>query len=173
VFGSQVLSNWFPEHFGCGWSWPSCWLDMYPCNYFHTGATSKTVYTTPTHTLFKSCKCKLKLFLKRSQVTCCMTLLTTLWFIYSWVRKVKGSHTDHVLTWRPQAHELPMKVNSQSHIICFGILENYKYIVPWNWCMFLLISCRCCTYQMYQDTERKYDWMRGEFLTRILIKTMI
>jgi len=25
---SCVLSNQFPNHFGCGWSWPPCSLDM-------------------------------------------------------------------------------------------------------------------------------------------------
>jgi hypothetical protein len=34
-----------------------------------------------------------------------------------WVHEVKGSHTEHVSTWRPHAHKVSMKMNFHSSII--------------------------------------------------------
>jgi hypothetical protein len=82
VFGSCFLLNQFPEHSGCGWFWPPCSPDMNPCVYF-LWVYLRIMCSAPIHTLFRSCKQKLKLLLKRSQVTCCMTQLTALWFVYS------------------------------------------------------------------------------------------
>jgi hypothetical protein len=103
MFGSCFLSNQFPEHFSYGWSWPPCSLDTIPA-IISLEATSKIMCPSPSHTLFRSCKLKLKVLLKRSQVTCCMIQLTTLWFAYIKSIRLKDlissfcSHEDHLHT---------------------------------------------------------------------------
>lgn len=78
VLGNCVLSNRCEERFGCRWSWPPCSPDMN-----HSGFFPEISCTTPTLTMFRICKPKFKLMLKRSQVICCMIQLTTVWFVYS------------------------------------------------------------------------------------------
>jgi hypothetical protein len=60
--------------------------------------------TALTHALFRSCKRTLKLLLNRSRVTCCVTQLTTSWFVYSESTRPKDlilnmcSHGDRMHT---------------------------------------------------------------------------
>jgi hypothetical protein len=54
LFCSHVLSNCFPEHFGCGCSWPMCSLNMNLCDCF-LWAYKKTLCTTPACILFRRC----------------------------------------------------------------------------------------------------------------------
>jgi hypothetical protein len=51
MFGSRVLSNRFPEPFGCGRSWPPCSLDMNPNDYFLWVYLKDRVYRTNPHTV--------------------------------------------------------------------------------------------------------------------------
>jgi hypothetical protein len=98
-------------------------------------ATSKIVCTAPVH-MVRSCKWKCRLLHKRSQATCCVTQLTTLWFMYIESQWGWGSHIKHVFTRRPHAYKLSMKENFHSCIICFYILENYEYTIHRNCCIF-------------------------------------
>jgi len=99
VFSRHVLSNQFPGHFGCGWSWPSYSLDMNPCE---GGYLKGCMYCT--NILCRNCK---TLLLKRSQVTCCVTKLINLWFVYIESMRLKDltlnmcSHEDHMHTHSP------------------------------------------------------------------------
>jgi len=124
VFGNSVLLNHFPKCFMCGWSWPLCSPDLNPCDYFF-GATSKdcACYTNP-HTL-RSCKLKLKLVLKRSQVACC-----------SW--QLCGSLTASPQDWRISVNMCSYEDNMHTdspwewtfiYVSCFSTLENYKYTI--------------------------------------------
>jgi len=61
---------------------------------------------TLTCTLFNSCKQKLKLLLKRLEVTCCMTQMTTLWFVYSESTKSKNLILNMCLHENHNAHKL-------------------------------------------------------------------
>jgi len=95
------------------------------------GATSKIMHTAPTHTLFRRCKWKMKLLLKGSQVTCCMTVDNFVVCLQQ-VQEAKGTYTQHKLTWRQHMHKFFMKMSFHSYIICFSILENYEHTVHCN-----------------------------------------
>jgi hypothetical protein len=57
------------------------------------------------------------------------------------VHKVKGFGIGHMFVWRPCAHELSRKASFHSCIIYFCTLENYKYTVHLNHCLFFWIPC--------------------------------
>jgi len=68
----------------------------------------KIVFTVLTCTLFRNCKRKLKSLLKISQLTCCVSQLTILWFVYSKYMRSKYlilntcSHENQILLGLPQ-----------------------------------------------------------------------
>jgi hypothetical protein len=51
VFGSHVLSNLYPELFGCGWSWPPCSPDINIYDYYIWGYIRDRLYRTNPHTV--------------------------------------------------------------------------------------------------------------------------
>jgi hypothetical protein len=50
-FDGSVLSNRFPERFGCGWSWPPYSSDVNPCDYFLWGFLKDTVSKNNPHAI--------------------------------------------------------------------------------------------------------------------------
>lgn len=82
-------------------------------------ATLKFVCTTPTPTLLRSWKQKLKLLPRRPQVTCCMTVDNVVVHL-QWVHKVEGSHTEHMFTCTQTAHG--------SFLSCIMLLSKYLYM---------------------------------------------
>jgi hypothetical protein len=149
VFGSCVLSNWFPGHFGCGWSWPPCSLDMNLCDYFLCSYLKDYVYCT-NHSSGDvsrnfSCCCDVTSDMLHDIVDKFVVCLQQ-------IHMVEGFHIEFVFTWRPHTYKLSMKVTFHSCIICFCILENYKHTIHCNCCMFseypvvgsqLFIVCNC------------------------------
>jgi len=100
VFGSSALSN------RCRWFWPPRSPDMNPYDYFLWCYLKDHAYRTNPHTV-PELEAELKLLLKRSQVTCCVAQMTTLWFICSesmrsnYLRLTMCSHEDHTHTKSP------------------------------------------------------------------------
>jgi hypothetical protein len=99
-------------------------------------AASKIMCTAPTHALYRVASGNWSCWWKRSQATCCMMKLTTLWFIYSESTMLKGcildmySHEDHMHTKSP--FKWPF-----IEVTCFCTLENYEYTIHQNYCAFL------------------------------------
>jgi len=127
-FGNCVLLNQFPEGFGCGQSWPPWSPEMNP-SWDH-------VYCTNLYTVHKL-QGETKAVEDHSNMLH-DTANNSVVHLQQ-VHKVKGSHIEHVFTWRPHAHKLSMKVSFHSCIICFCTLENYTYTVPQNCCVFFWI----------------------------------
>jgi hypothetical protein len=94
------------------------------------GATLNIEGTAPTLTLFRSCKQKLKLLLKRSYVTCCVTQLT---ISGSFTRSPQGRRMFYwtcvhmETTWTQTVHETEL-----SFVLYFCTIENYTYTVHRN-----------------------------------------
>jgi len=95
VFGSRVLSNRFPGSFACGHHVHRTWI---PAIVSFEGISA---YIAPNGPKFRSFNRKLKLLIKRWQVTCCMTQLTTLRLVYSQFNLSMCSHEDHMNTQCP------------------------------------------------------------------------
>jgi len=81
VSGSLVLFNPFPEHFGCGWSWPPCSPDMNTCDYFFRGYLKYRVYRTSLHTAHKL-QAEMEAVAEEITGDTCDTV-DNLWFVYS------------------------------------------------------------------------------------------
>jgi hypothetical protein len=87
VFGSHVLLNRFPEHFGCRWSWPPRSPDMNPCSYFLLVYLKDRLYRTKPHAVWCG-------------------WLTVLWFVDSKFARSKNFILDIC------SHEYHMHTNS-------------------------------------------------------------
>jgi septum formation topological specificity factor MinE len=103
VFGSSVLSNSFPERFGCRWSWPPCSPDTNPCDHFLSSHLNDRVYRTNPHTV-QELQVEIEAVVEQITGDMLLTQLTTLWFVYSVSTELKDlilnmcSHEDHMHT---------------------------------------------------------------------------
>jgi len=107
---------------------------------FPMGLLQKNVHTKPTHSVL-SCKQKLKLVLKRSQITCCVTQFTTVWFIHSESTRSKDpvlnmcSHKDHCVVYLP-CHIFPLVFFRYLIFEMFAVLLTFvKKLTALVWSM--------------------------------------
>jgi hypothetical protein len=137
VFGASVLWNRFPERFGCGWSWPSRSPDLNPCDCFLCGCHKDRVYCTGAAS---------------GNWSCCWRDHRWRATWHSWqlvvrlqrVHEVKGSHIEHVFTWRPHTHKLSMKMSINSCIMLLypRKLRIYRCVAFFSEYSISLILCR-------------------------------
>jgi len=75
--------------------WPSHSLNVNHYDYFHWWYLKDCAYHTNLHTV-QELQVEIEAAAEESQVTCCLTQLTTMWFIYESMRSKRCSHEDHM-----------------------------------------------------------------------------
>jgi len=137
VFGSYALPNRSPERFRCWWPWPPRSPDMNPGSSSLWFSLKDCVNHTNLHTVQEV---QAETETVSEQVTGELLCDTGDKFVVRLLRvhEVEGSHIERVLTWRPHAYKISMKVSFRSCIIWFCTLENYRYTVYRNCYVFFL-----------------------------------
>jgi hypothetical protein len=97
VFCSRVLLNQFPEHFGHGWSWPLCSLDINLCNYFLWGYHKDRVYRTILHTV-QELQAETEAIAEEITDDMLHDTVDNFVVCLQQVHEVEGSHIEHVFT---------------------------------------------------------------------------